>query len=54
MCLAQAVQQGHHPVVVLKGARVGDYNGKTLSTIGSSTVLVDPVDVPEAGRERNW
>jgi replication factor A1 len=53
-CIAQLVQGGQHPVVVVKGARVGDYNGKTLSTLGSSTVLVDPVDIPEAGRERQW
>ncbi|GAB4823832.1 hypothetical protein N2152v2_010878 [Parachlorella kessleri] len=52
--LQQMLQAGQHPVVVVKGARVGDYNGKTLSTLGSSTLLVDPPDIPEAGRERNW
>ena len=28
----QMVQGGAHPVVAVKNARVGDYNGKTLST----------------------
>lgn len=41
-------------MLVVKGARVGDFNGKTLSTVGSSTVLIDPVDVPEAGTQRSW
>ena len=53
-CPLQMLQAGQHPVVVVKGARVGDYNGKTLSTLGSSTLLVDPPDIAEAGRERNW
>lgn len=46
-------QQGGHPVVAIKSARVGDYNGKTLGTISTSLVDVDP-DVPEAGILRNW
>ena len=47
------LQQGRHPVVAIKAARVGDYQGKTLGTISSTTLLVDP-DIPEAGRLRNW
>lgn len=30
--LPQAVSSGYHPVLALKNARVGDFNGKTLST----------------------
>lgn len=47
------VEQGGHPVVAVKSARVGDFNGKTLGTISTSLVDVDP-DVPEAGILRNW
>lgn len=50
----QMVQGGHKPVLVVKGARVGDFNGKTLSTVGSSTIMVDPHDVEQAGTLRNW
>lgn len=51
--LAQIAEQGGHPVVAVKSARVGDFNGKTLGTISTSLVDVDP-DVPEAGILRNW
>ena len=40
-------------MVAIKTARVGDFNGKTLSTLSTSLVDVDP-DIPEAGRLRNW
>ena len=52
-CCVQMVEQGGHPVVAIKSARVGDFNGKTLGTISTSLVDVDP-DVPEAGILRNW
>lgn len=52
--LAAAVAAGQHPILAVKSARVGDYNGKTLSTVSSSTVVVDPVDPPEAGQLRAW
>eukprot|EP00887_Chlorella_sp_A99_P004696 scaffold4.g4696.t1 len=52
--LAAALGEGRHPVVAAKNARVGDFNGKTLSTVGSSTVMVDPPDVPEAATLRQW
>lgn len=52
--IGAAVASGHHPIVAVKGARVGDFNGKTLSTVSSSTVLLDPVDPPEAGQLRSW
>ncbi|KFM22959.1 Replication protein A 70 kDa DNA-binding subunit [Auxenochlorella protothecoides] len=45
---------GTHPVLAVKNARVGDFNGKTLSTVSSSTVLIDPPDVAEAARLRAW
>lgn len=52
--LQQAVQGGYHPILAVKGARVGDFNGKTLSTVASSHVAVDPVDIQEAGQLRSW
>jgi replication factor A1 len=35
-------------------AKVGDYNGKTLSSLGSSVLLVDPPDIAEAAELRAW
>jgi replication factor A1 len=49
-----AMSSGYHPVLALKNARVGDFNGKTLSTVGSSTVVMDPQDIPEALQLRQW
>jgi replication factor A1 len=52
--LFSAFQGGMRPVVAVKSARVGDFNGKTLSTVASSTVAVDPPDIPEAVQLRQW
>lgn len=49
----QMLEQGSHPVLAVKSARVGDFNGKTLSTLNTSLVSLDP-DIPEAGMLRNW
>eukprot|EP00878_Enallax_costatus_P012473 GHUV01013026.1.p1 GENE.GHUV01013026.1~~GHUV01013026.1.p1 ORF type:complete len:867 (+),score=301.03 GHUV01013026.1:206-2806(+) len=51
--LESAVQNGQKPVLAVKSARVGDFNGKSLSTLGSSSVVVEP-DRPEAGYLRTW
>lgn len=51
--LEAAVAQGRRPVLALKGARVGDFNGKSLSTLNSSTVLIDP-ERPETAALRSW
>ncbi|KAF8055656.1 RPA1A [Scenedesmus sp. PABB004] len=51
--LEAAAASGGHPVVAIKGARVGDFNGKSLSTLSSSTVLLDP-ERPETAALRNW
>jgi hypothetical protein len=48
------VRSESHPVVAVKGARVGDFNGKTLSTISGTQLVLDPAEVAEAGRLRNW
>jgi replication factor A1 len=52
--LEQMVGAAQHPVLAVKNARVGDFNGRSLSTLNSSTVLVDPVDRPETGALRTW
>ncbi|KAM6984395.1 replication protein A 70 kDa DNA-binding subunit-like isoform 2-T2 [Tautogolabrus adspersus] len=41
------------PVVAIKGARLSDFGGRSLSVLFSSTVLVNP-DIPEAFRLRGW
>ncbi|XP_044078682.1 replication protein A 70 kDa DNA-binding subunit-like isoform X2 [Siniperca chuatsi] len=41
------------PVVAIKGARLSDFGGISLSTLFSSTVMVNP-DIPEAFRLRGW
>ena len=47
------VLAGRNPIIAVKNTRVSDFNGKTLSTLNSSSVDVDP-DVPEAGQLRAW
>ncbi|XP_062169595.1 replication protein A 70 kDa DNA-binding subunit B [Alnus glutinosa] len=41
------------PIVAIKSLRVGDFQGVSLSTIGRSTVIVNP-DIPEAKKLRSW
>ena len=52
MC-AQLVGQQQHPLLAVKNAKVSDFGGRTLSTVSSSVVTVDP-DLPEAGQLRHW
>lgn len=39
--------------LAVQALRVGDFNGKTLSTIGSSTLIVD-LESPEAQQLKFW
>ncbi|XP_053278531.1 LOW QUALITY PROTEIN: replication protein A 70 kDa DNA-binding subunit [Pleuronectes platessa] len=41
------------PVVAIKGAKVSDYGGRSLSASFSSTVMINP-DIPEAYKLRGW
>ncbi|XP_053187878.1 replication protein A 70 kDa DNA-binding subunit-like [Scomber japonicus] len=41
------------PVVAIKGARLSDFGGRSLSALFSSTVMVNP-DMPQAFRLRAW
>lgn len=49
----KVMQQEMHPVLTIKGARVGDFNGKSLSTVSSSIVATDP-DIPECLELQQW
>lgn len=40
-------------VLAVKGARVGDFGGRSLSTSNSSDIAVNP-DIPEAAALRTW
>jgi replication factor A1 len=40
-------------VLLVKGAKVSDYNGRSLGVLNSSTVQVNP-DIPEAHTLRGW
>jgi len=42
-----------NPVVLLKSAKLGDYNGRTLSVGGMTVFQVNP-DIPEAHKLRGW
>ncbi|KAH9504580.1 60S acidic ribosomal protein P1 [Bulinus truncatus] len=41
------------PVIAVKGARVSDFNGRSLSVSGSSQLIVNP-GIPEAFTLRGW
>lgn len=41
------------PVLAIKGAKLSDYGGRSLSASFSSTLLVNP-DIPEAYKLRGW
>ena len=51
---AEDFDGSNNPVVAVKGARIGEFNGgKNLSTLSSTVMQVDP-DIPEAHRLRGW
>ncbi|XP_055751644.1 replication protein A 70 kDa DNA-binding subunit-like isoform X2 [Salvelinus fontinalis] len=41
------------PILAIKGAKLSDYGGRSLSASFSSTVMVNP-DIPEAYKLRGW
>ncbi|CAL8076719.1 unnamed protein product [Calicophoron daubneyi] len=43
-----------HPAIVVKAAKVSDFNGRSLSVVSTSTVMVNPTNVPEAIRLKGW
>lgn len=50
---AEAFDGSKNPVLVIRGARVSDFGGRSLSTLSSSTLLVNP-DLKEAHELRGW
>ena len=51
--LEAMVNGGEHPVLAIKNARVGEFQGKNIGTVASSNVDVNP-DVEEGARLRHW
>ncbi|BGP46042.1 Replication factor A protein 1 [Rhodotorula kratochvilovae] len=50
---AENWQELDNGIVAIKGVKVGDFGGRSLSVSGSSTVAIDP-DIPEAHELRGW
>uniref|UniRef100_A0A667X5B8 Replication protein A subunit n=1 Tax=Myripristis murdjan TaxID=586833 RepID=A0A667X5B8_9TELE len=50
---AEKFDGSEQPVVAIKGARLSDFGGRSLSALFSSTVMVNP-DIPAAFRLRAW
>lgn len=51
--LQNICDSGVFPILVVKSARVSDFNGKSIGTIATSQLLVEP-DFPEAFTLRGW
>ena len=50
----EVIMNNKRPVIAIKAARVGDYNGKTISTTSATALVIDPLDVAEAAMLRSW
>ncbi|XP_056140297.1 replication protein A 70 kDa DNA-binding subunit-like [Lampris incognitus] len=50
---AEKFDGSRQPVVAIKGARLSDFGGRSLSAVFSSTLMVNP-DMPEALSLRTW
>ncbi|SPQ96570.1 unnamed protein product (mitochondrion) [Plasmodiophora brassicae] len=44
---------GGNPIVAIKGCKVSDFGGRSLGTVGSSTLTIRP-DIPEAHQLQQW
>ncbi|VDM30217.1 unnamed protein product [Hydatigera taeniaeformis] len=44
----------NHPALVVKSAKLSDFNGRSLGTTVQSSVMVAPTDIPEANRLKGW
>lgn len=51
--LQSLCDSGSSPMLVLKSGRVNDFNGKSVGTISSSLIKINP-DFPDAERLRQW
>ncbi|XP_029030153.1 replication protein A 70 kDa DNA-binding subunit-like isoform X2 [Betta splendens] len=50
---AEKFDGSRQPIVAIKGARLSDFGGRSLSALFSSTIMLNP-DIPEAFRLRAW
>ena len=50
---AEEFDGSSNPVLAVKGARLSDFGGCSMSVLNSSTVQINP-DIPEAFRLRGW
>ncbi|XP_013419280.1 replication protein A 70 kDa DNA-binding subunit isoform X2 [Lingula anatina] len=50
---AEGFDGSNHPVLAIKGARLSDFGGRSLSTLSSSQLIVNP-DIEEAHRLKGW
>uniref|UniRef100_A0A1J3K0V5 Replication protein A subunit n=1 Tax=Noccaea caerulescens TaxID=107243 RepID=A0A1J3K0V5_NOCCA len=51
--LQSLCDSGVFPVLAVKAGRISEFNGKQVSTIGSSQLFIEP-DLPEARELREW
>ncbi|KVH95625.1 Nucleic acid-binding, OB-fold, partial [Cynara cardunculus var. scolymus] len=51
--LQQMCDSGVFPVLAVKSARVSEFNGKSVGTISTSQLLIEP-DFPEASKLKAW
>uniref|UniRef100_A0A8C7TZ22 Replication protein A subunit n=1 Tax=Oncorhynchus mykiss TaxID=8022 RepID=A0A8C7TZ22_ONCMY len=50
---AETFDGSGQPILAIKGAKLSDYGGRSLSASFSSTIMVNP-DIPEAYKLRGW
>ncbi|CAF1246914.1 unnamed protein product [Rotaria sordida] len=51
---AEDFQNSSNPVVAFKGIRIGDFNGRTLSTLNSTLISQDPIETQRTIELRTW
>ena len=47
------LDEGQHPVLACKTLKVSDFNGRSVGTLGSSNLAINP-DIPEAVQLAGW
>ena len=50
---AEKFNGDNNPILAIKGAKVSDYNGVSLSTISNTTLQINP-DLPQCHELRGW
>ncbi|KAL6226757.1 hypothetical protein ACLB2K_000718 [Fragaria x ananassa] len=52
--LEEMLASGVFPVLAVKAGKVNDFSGKSIGTIHSTRLYIDPPDLPEARQVRDW